>query len=245
MTNFSSQSRSRSPEAVRRLGPVDVLVLSAWCGLAAGELEVAARIVYRALSSTQRLYLMTRHFVWLVPLINLVLFLGLGVLLVLATRLWPASGGMVGPAVDHRPGHLSGADGGWPEDLPGSLVAGRAGGCLPPGPGAGTASGRRAALAGAERSRPAGAGPAPGGRDLGRRLDQAVARRGPSLASGRLAQRALDRAGHRAGGPPEPLRLSTADDPFFGATGPPRDSLRPGSSRGALDPGIAREHVHG
>ena len=72
-----------------RLGPVDVLVLAAWCGLAAGELEVAARIVNRALSSTQRLYLMTRHFVWLVPLINLVLFLGVGVLLALATRRWP------------------------------------------------------------------------------------------------------------------------------------------------------------
>ena len=78
MTIFSPQSRSRSPEATRQLGPVDVLVLAAWCGLAAGELEVAARIIYRALSSTHRLYLMTRHFVWLVPLINLVLFLGIG-----------------------------------------------------------------------------------------------------------------------------------------------------------------------
>ena len=97
MTIFSPQSRSQSPQAVGRLGPVDVLVLSAWCGLAAGELEVAARIVYRALSSTQRLYLMTRHFVWLVPLINLVLFLGIGVLLALATRRWPRRAGWLSP----------------------------------------------------------------------------------------------------------------------------------------------------
>jgi arylsulfatase A-like enzyme len=97
MTFFSPPSETQSPEAVRRLSSFDVLVLSAWCGLAAGELEVATRIVHRALSSTQRLYLMTRHFVWLVPLINLVLFLGVGVLLVLATRFWPRRAGWFCP----------------------------------------------------------------------------------------------------------------------------------------------------
>jgi arylsulfatase A-like enzyme len=97
MNLFRSRSRSRSPEAVQRLGPVDVLVLSAWCGLAAGELEVAARIGNRAFSSTHRLYMMTRHFVWLVPLINLTLFLGFGVLLALATRCWPRRAGWLGP----------------------------------------------------------------------------------------------------------------------------------------------------
>ena len=89
MTIVSAQDESRSPKAVRGLSVADVLVLSVWCGLAAGELEVAARIVYRAVSSTERLYLMTRHFVWLVPLINLALFLGIGILLGLAMRLWP------------------------------------------------------------------------------------------------------------------------------------------------------------
>ena len=69
---------SLSPHRLAATGPVDVLVLSAWCGLAAGELEVVARIVHRAFNSTHRLYLMTRHFVWLVPLINLALFLGWG-----------------------------------------------------------------------------------------------------------------------------------------------------------------------
>ena len=40
---------------------------------------------------------MTRHFVWLVPLINLVLFLGIGVLLALATRRWPRRAGWWSP----------------------------------------------------------------------------------------------------------------------------------------------------
>jgi arylsulfatase A-like enzyme len=89
MTISSSQSRSPSSEAVLRLGPFDLMFLSAWCGLAAGELEVAVRVIPRALNVTHRLYFMTRHFVWLVPLVNLVLFMGFGVLLLLAARLWP------------------------------------------------------------------------------------------------------------------------------------------------------------
>ncbi len=81
----------------RRLGPFDVLVLSAWCGLVSGELEVGARIAYAAISSTNRLYSMTRHFVWLVPLIDLLLFATFGVLLAFATRLWPRPAGWLSP----------------------------------------------------------------------------------------------------------------------------------------------------
>ena len=54
---------------------------------------------------------MTRHFVWLVPLINLVLFLGIGSVAGLGDAALACSGGMVEPSVDHHPGHLSGADG--------------------------------------------------------------------------------------------------------------------------------------
>ncbi|MGC8638879.1 MAG: sulfatase [Isosphaeraceae bacterium] len=77
----------------RTLGSLDVLLLSAWCGLAAGELEVAARFLYRALSPTNQLFNMTRHFVWLVPLVELTFFLAIGLVLTLATRLWPGRGG--------------------------------------------------------------------------------------------------------------------------------------------------------
>jgi arylsulfatase A-like enzyme len=76
-------------EPVHRPGAFDILLFSAWCGLAGGELEVFANVGFRALSSTQRLYLMTRHFVWLVPLVNMALFSGLGLALVMAIRLWP------------------------------------------------------------------------------------------------------------------------------------------------------------
>ncbi len=97
MTIYSLQSQLPTSGAPHRLGPIDALVFSAWCGLAAGELEVATRILHRALSSTERLYLMTRHFVWLVPLINLALFLAVGASLVLATRTWPRRAGWLSP----------------------------------------------------------------------------------------------------------------------------------------------------
>ena len=55
------------------------------------------RVLCRAIDPTKRLYLMTRHFVWLTPLVNLLVFLGLGLCLAGLTRLWPRLGGMVGP----------------------------------------------------------------------------------------------------------------------------------------------------
>ena len=56
MNSSSSQAGRESTDAVGRLGPVDVLLLAAWCGLAAGELEVAIRLVNRAFGSTHQLY---------------------------------------------------------------------------------------------------------------------------------------------------------------------------------------------
>jgi arylsulfatase A-like enzyme len=87
---------SGTPESGRRLGPLDVLVLSAWCGLAAGELEVAARVLYKHWSATNQLYGMTRHFVWVVPLVDLSLFLGMGLSWAVATKLWPRRAGWLG-----------------------------------------------------------------------------------------------------------------------------------------------------
>jgi arylsulfatase A-like enzyme len=79
------------------MGPLDVLVLSAWCGLAAGLLEVAARVSCRTLGATNRLYQMSHHFVWLTPLSNLLLFLVLGLFLAGTTKLWPRRGGFASP----------------------------------------------------------------------------------------------------------------------------------------------------
>jgi arylsulfatase A-like enzyme len=88
---------SGTPESVRRLGPFDALVFSAWCGLAGGELEVAARILYKNFSSTNQLYGMTRHFVWVVPLVDLSLSLGMGVFWAVATKPWPRRAGWLCP----------------------------------------------------------------------------------------------------------------------------------------------------
>jgi arylsulfatase A-like enzyme len=87
----------QSDKPAHRLGPVDVLWFAAWCGLAGGELEVASRVVRRAFSPTDRMYLLTRHFFWLLPLINLALFLGFGMLCAVATRSWPRRAGWLCP----------------------------------------------------------------------------------------------------------------------------------------------------
>jgi arylsulfatase A-like enzyme len=62
-------------------------------GLAAGLVEVGTRVLCRTIDPTDRLYLMSKHFVWLTPLANLLLFLALGLCLAGLTVLWPRPGG--------------------------------------------------------------------------------------------------------------------------------------------------------
>ena len=78
---LSSSSARPIPEKPSLLAALDILVFAAWCGLAAGLLEVGTRVLCRAINPVHRLYLMSRHFVWLTPLVNLSLFLGLGLCL--------------------------------------------------------------------------------------------------------------------------------------------------------------------
>jgi arylsulfatase A-like enzyme len=88
----SAVATARKPQ----LGPRDLLVLSAWCGLAGGLLEVATRVVCRYADPTNRLYMLSRHFVWLVPLSNLSLFVAMGIFLAVGARFWPRRGGWFG-----------------------------------------------------------------------------------------------------------------------------------------------------
>jgi arylsulfatase A-like enzyme len=90
---------ARGPVGARRLGPHGVWALSAWCGLAAGWLEVGTRVLCRSIDSTNRLNQMSRHFVWLVPLANLLLFAVFGTLLAVATKLCPRSGSWISPRI--------------------------------------------------------------------------------------------------------------------------------------------------
>jgi len=86
--------RSARPcPAPRRLGPLDVLLLSAWCGLAGGLLEVGTKVLCRSINPTDRLYQVSRHFVWLAPLTYLLLFLAMGLFWATVTRLCPRRGG--------------------------------------------------------------------------------------------------------------------------------------------------------
>ena len=78
-------------------GRVDLFLLSAWCGLASGLLEVGARVVCRAIDPSQRLYLVSRHFLWLGPLSSLLFFLGMGLVLSVAVKLSPRAVGWLSP----------------------------------------------------------------------------------------------------------------------------------------------------
>src|SRR5262249_58715335 len=69
LADGAARSRILGPtEAVVRFGPQDVLLLAAWCGLAAGWLEVAARILCRYISPTNRLDKRSRPLISAPPL---------------------------------------------------------------------------------------------------------------------------------------------------------------------------------
>ena len=50
-----------------------LLLIASWCGLVSGLLEVATLIVRKWAFDFNHLYWMSRHFIWLIPLINLLL----------------------------------------------------------------------------------------------------------------------------------------------------------------------------
>ncbi len=87
----------RKSGPVKRLGTWNILVLSAWCGLAGGLLEVGARFLFRIINPIDRLFLMSRHFVWVTPLANLVVSLSLGLTLAALTKIWPRLGSWLSP----------------------------------------------------------------------------------------------------------------------------------------------------
>ena len=78
---FPETSTSGSLEpglAAQRLRSHHVLVLSLWCGFLAGTLEVGAIVLRKHTFDLNQFYWMSRHFVWLIPLTNLLIFLSLG-----------------------------------------------------------------------------------------------------------------------------------------------------------------------
>ncbi len=78
--------------AGNRLGFISLLLLSAWCGLVAGLLEVGTIVLRKQVFDADHLYRMSRHFVWLIPLSNLCVFLALGILGCGVILIWPSRG---------------------------------------------------------------------------------------------------------------------------------------------------------
>ncbi len=74
------------------LGPVSILSLSAWCGVVSGLLEVGTIVLRKQTFDPNHLYGMSRHFLWVIPITNLCVFLGLGIVLCLAAWVWPRRG---------------------------------------------------------------------------------------------------------------------------------------------------------
>jgi arylsulfatase A-like enzyme len=95
-TSEFNDSRAAGPSLRERgaevPGLISFLVLTAWCGLCAGLLEVGAIVVRKQFIDANRFYWTSRHFVWLVPLVNLLIFLALGVVLWLVIRWSPDRG---------------------------------------------------------------------------------------------------------------------------------------------------------
>jgi arylsulfatase A-like enzyme len=83
--------------ARHRIKAVDLFLLSAWCGLASGLLEVGARVICRAIDPTRRLYMVSRHFLWLGPLSSFLFFLGIGLVLSVAVKVSPRAAGWLSP----------------------------------------------------------------------------------------------------------------------------------------------------
>jgi arylsulfatase A-like enzyme len=83
---------SNAGVAANRLRFMSLLLLTAWCGLVAGLLEVGAVLIRKQWLDPDRLYKMSRHFVWLIPLSNLCVFLTLGLLGCGVILVWPRRG---------------------------------------------------------------------------------------------------------------------------------------------------------
>jgi arylsulfatase A-like enzyme len=75
-----------------RRKPLPILVLSAWCGLVSGWLEVGTIVLRKRTVDLNHLYGMSREFVWLIPTTNLVVFLAMGIVLWVVVRVWPCRG---------------------------------------------------------------------------------------------------------------------------------------------------------
>ena len=69
-----------------------IIALSAWCGLIAGLLEVAAILLRKRLFDADQIQRLSHHFVWLIPIGNLCIFIALAVIGSAVVLFWPHRG---------------------------------------------------------------------------------------------------------------------------------------------------------
>ncbi len=91
-TRGADCDRSAMTASQLTLGPGSILLLSAWCGIVAGLLEVGTIVVRKTFFDPNHLYGMSRHFVWLIPTANVCLFIAVGCAGTIATAFWPRRG---------------------------------------------------------------------------------------------------------------------------------------------------------
>jgi arylsulfatase A-like enzyme len=80
-------------------GLIRFVAFSVWCGLAAGLLEVAAIVIRKEVVGPDHLYRTSRHFIWLIPLINVCVFAVVGLLVQIADWIRPTLGRWIGVRV--------------------------------------------------------------------------------------------------------------------------------------------------
>jgi arylsulfatase A-like enzyme len=86
-TGSTDPVRPRSRPALRT-----IFALSAWCGLVAGLLEVAAILLRKRLFDADQILRLSHHFVWLIPVANLCIFIALAVIGSAVLLIWPRRG---------------------------------------------------------------------------------------------------------------------------------------------------------
>ena len=230
------------------LRAMDVLAWSVWLGLAAGLLEVGTRVLCRAIDPTNRLYLMSRHFVWLTPLANMLLFFGLGLLLAGITKFWPRSGGWLSLRLLVRPGDAADVDAGVAGDFPRGLVRAAPWGSRHDWfPGSSRNRPKRATVVLVRSfSRSVGICPVAGGLrylvETGSNSGAKRSRALPPAGSPNVLFIVLDTVRSR---PPEPLWISASDHSQAGAAGQERNSIRSSARDRPVDAALTRQLLHG
>ena len=78
--------------ALNRLGFMSRLLVSVWCGLVAGTLEVGTIALRKQMFDPDHISRISRHYVWMIPLSNLCVFMMLGLIGCGVVAAWPGRG---------------------------------------------------------------------------------------------------------------------------------------------------------